>query len=179
MSTEEIRNFDALNWIDRYFAGRAPIDFHQLRPILSFSLIWNLFETVTCGRSATPISIRSSVDRLDQAGLLNRDKYIGYLDYFKERYLQFGSIERVFDALFMTHPQSRTVVRRALFDEARDLNNLVYALLLIAHRIRNNLFHGNKEVRTLHTQTELFEVVNHLLADYIEDYESLPNHQRY
>lgn len=80
-----------------------------------------------------------------------------------------GSIEQAFGHLLMTNTESQTVVKRVLIGEAHDLNNIVYALLLIAHRIRNNLFHGNKRLESLHTQTELFHVVNRLLADYIED----------
>ncbi|MDQ1593276.1 MAG: hypothetical protein QOG71_3903 [Pyrinomonadaceae bacterium] len=171
MVTQELLNFNALDWIDRYFAGGVQIDYEELRPILCFSLIWNLFETVACGRNATPDSIRRSVDRTDQAGRLQAVKYLRYLDYFRNRYLRAGTIEHAFDGLLMTNRQSQVAVRRALNDEAHDLNNTVYALLLIAHRIRNNLFHGNKSIQSLHTQTELFHVVNHLLADYIEDVE--------
>ncbi len=46
----------------------------------------------------------------------------------------------------------------------------VYALLLIAHRIRNNLFHGNKELPKLVDETDLFNYVNALLQQYIGDY---------
>ena len=84
-----------------------------------------------------------------------------------------GSIEDTFDRILMTNTESQNVVRQALIGEAQDLNNIVYALLLIAHRIRNNLFHGNKRVETLHTQTELFHVINRLLSDYIEDIQPL------
>ena len=61
------------------------------------------------------------------------------------------------------------MVRGVLNGETQDVNNIVYALLLIAHRIRNNLFHGNKGIDSLHTQTELFQVVNRLLSDFIEN----------
>ena len=61
-----------------------------------------------------------------------------------------------------------------------NLNNIVYALLLIAHRIRNNLFHGNKGIESLHTQTDLFRVVNRLLATFLEDIQpgQMPRLQR-
>lgn len=168
MSPENFSTFDAFDWIDRYFARSANLNYEQLRPVLCFSLIWNLFETVACHRSANANSIRRAVDHADQSGRLDRAKYQDYVDYFKKRYLQNGSIEEVFNRLLMTN-ESRIVVKRVLLDEDHDLNNIVYALLLIAHRIRNNLFHGNKGVQTLHTQTELFCVVNRLLSTFIED----------
>ncbi|MBA2734508.1 MAG: hypothetical protein H0U54_16730 [Acidobacteria bacterium] len=158
MVTQELLNFNALDWIDRYFAGGVQIDYEELRPILCFSLIWNLFETVACGRNATPDSIRRSVDRTDQAGRLHDEKYLRYLDYFRNRYLRAGTIEQAFDGLLMTNRQSQVVVRRALNDEARDLNNIVYALLLIAHRIRNNLLSLSGRVKTLAFRRRLQQV---------------------
>lgn len=169
MNSQELANFDAFDWIDRYFAGQATLDYNQLRPVLCFSLIWNLFETIACRRMANPNSIRQSVDHADQSGRIDPAKYAKYVTFFRNRYLTDGTVDDVFDRLLMTHAESRIVVRRVLNDETKDLNNIVYALLLIAHRIRNNLFHGNKEVSSLHLQTDLFQVVNRLLTDFIED----------
>ncbi|MBX3439583.1 MAG: hypothetical protein KF861_18995 [Planctomycetaceae bacterium] len=164
-----LTDFDALNWINRYFAGEAALDYSELRPVLSFSLIWNLFETIACRRSANATTIRRSVDHADQSGRLNRSKYHHYVEFFRERYLHDGRIDDVFDRLLMTDRESQNMMRRVLVDDTKDLNNIVYALLLIAHRVRNNLFHGNKSVSSLHQQTELFQVINRLLTDYIED----------
>jgi len=168
MAAVELDGFDALAWIGRYFARPAPLDFEQLRPVLSFSLMWSLFDTVACRRNASPQRIRDAVDRADGAGRLDPAVYGEFLQYFRDRYLRAGNIEDAFDRLLMTHRDSQVAVRRALIGDARDLNNIVYALLLIAHRIRNNLFHGNKGVATLHNQTELFRVVNCLLATFID-----------
>jgi len=169
MDTQGLTNFDALDWIDRYFAGRSTFDYDGLRPVLTFSLIWNLFETIACRRMATARSIRLSVDHADQTGRLDPEKYGHYVTYLRERYLKNGTIDQAFDRLLMTDRESRIVVRRVLEDETKDINNIVYGLLLVAHRIRNNLFHGNKAVSSLHEQTELFQVINRLLSDYIED----------
>ena len=169
MDSQELANFDAFDWIDRYFAGQATLDYNQLRPVLCFSLIWNLFETIACRRMANPTSIRQSVDHADQSGRIDSTKYGQYVTYFRNRYLTDGTIDDVFDRLLMTHSESQIVVRRVLNDETKDLNNIVYALLLIAHRISNNLFHGNKSVSSLHQQTDIFQVVNRLITDYIED----------
>jgi hypothetical protein len=177
---EQLDNFDAFDWIDRYFAGRARLDYDRLRPVLCFSLIWNLFETVACRRQANPTSIREAVDHAGDSGRLKQATYSKYVDYFRERYLHDGDIDHVFAVLFMDHARSKTVVRGVLLGEMHDLNNMVYALLLIAHRIRNNLFHGNKGIETLHTQTDLFRVVNRLLATFLEDIQpgQMPRLQR-
>ncbi len=167
--SEKSDDFDAFDWICRYFGGEARLDYDQLRPVLCFSLIWNLFETVACCRQANPTSIRKAVDDAVESGHLNQVTYSKYVDYFRERYLHDGNIDHVFAVLFMEHADSKTVVRGVLLREMPDLNNIVYALLLIALRIRNNLFHGNKELETLHTQIDLFRVVNRLLATFLGD----------
>jgi hypothetical protein len=92
------------------------------------------------------------------------------LEYFQDRYLRDGqTFETFFDALMMTDGDSKTVVRKVMCGEMRDLNNIVYALLLIAHRIRNNLFHGNKNVQSLPHQIDLFTTINSLLTTFLED----------
>ena len=173
-----IENFDAIEWINGYFTGAVSIDFDHLRPILCFSLIWNIFETKACRRHATPASIRRSVEHADESGRLRREKYQTYLEYFRNRYEPAdNSIETVFSQLLMTDGRSQEVVRRALLGESNDTNNIVYALLLIAHRIRNNLFHGNKAIESLPRQTDLFTVINSLLSVYLEDIENLPHRE--
>lgn len=159
-------NFDGIDWLNNRFQ-HIDVDFAQLRHVLSFSLLWNLFETKACSRQANPTSIRNSVNRAESEGRLHRDKYAEYIDYFSNRYLGEGGLG--LDGLGIANNNHRQTVERTLAGELQDLNNIVYALLLIAHRVRNNLFHGNKDIESLDTQTELFHIVNNLLADYIED----------
>lgn len=178
--TKQLKDFDAFDWIDQYFAGRAKLNFEQMRPVLCFSLIWNLFETVTCQRNANEKSIREAVDRAIDSGRLNLMTYSKYVDYFRARYLHNGDIDRVFTVFILDNERSKAVVKGVLLNEMHDLSNIVYALLLIAYRVRNNLFHGNKRIDTLHTQTGLFQVVNNLLATFLEDLRpnQMPNFQR-
>jgi hypothetical protein len=140
-------------------------------------LIWNLFETHACQRNANLSSIRRSVDRAVESSRLSSDRYNQFVHYFRERYYlaDEGKFETFFDRLMLTCPESQKVVKRALNGHASDVNDVVYALLLIAHRIRNNLFHGNKDVQSLPQQAELFTAVNSLLTTYLEDIENLPS----
>lgn len=168
MPLRENYNFDGIDWINQYF-NDANVDFNNLRPVLSFSLMWNLFESKACNRSANPGTIKTSVYKADLAGKLERNKYQPYVDYFRNRYLDEDRVTDFFMSLLLTNEKHRKIVEEVLRGEKQDTNNVVYSLLLIAHRIRNNLFHGNKEISQLHFQTELFQVINNLLADYIED----------
>lgn len=171
MLTKNIKTFDALEWINDYFNGEAHIDYNYQRPILCFSLMWNLFETTACNKYATKNAIKQSVNSAHQSGTLDSAKYQFYIDYFRSRYSDFGSIDEAFRRLCLRDQDQdiKDAVRRMVEAKSIHFYRDVEALLLIAFRIRNNLFHGNKELRTLYLQVELFETLNKLLADYIED----------
>jgi len=166
----DIRNFDVLEWLNNFFGEEVrDLNYDQLRPVLSFALIWNFFESKACNRRASLKSVKKSVDEADSRDYLTPEKYRLYVDYFRDRYLEERGLEFALDQLILTDVDSRRIVTQVLTNERTDLNNVVYALLVIALRIRNNLFHGNKEIDVLPRQTELFSVVNNLLADYVED----------
>jgi hypothetical protein len=162
-------NFDGINWLNMRFQ-HTNVDFAQLRHVLSFSLLWNLFETKACNRTANPNSIKRSVDAAVLENRLNHEKYLTYVIFFRNRYIdENNNFDNRFNNLGLTNEEHRQIVERTLQSNTNVLNSDVYALLLIAHRIRNNLFHGNKNIQFLESQTDLFKVVNNLLADYIED----------
>jgi len=162
--------FDVKAWLDVHFEGALPLEPENLEPILYFSLIWNLFEAKTCNRYARPESIRQSTDRACERGLLHLDKYQPFLDFFRSRYVKEGVIaDSVFTRLELRNQEGEQAIRDALLENSHDLNNLVYALLLIAWRVRNNLFHGNKGLKALPRQLDLFHTINHLLATYLDD----------
>jgi hypothetical protein len=168
---------DELQWINSYLGMPNPLDYAQMKPVLCFSLIWNLFETDACERNADPSSIWRSVDRANKSGMLSSNKYNQYVDYFRNRYYLADEkkFETFFDLLMLTCTKSREAVKRALNGDASDVNDIVYALLLIAHRIRNNFYHGNKDVQSLPQQIELFTAINSLLTTYLDDIQNLPS----
>lgn len=130
--------------------------------------MWNLFERDACERNATPTNIEKAVKSAFAAKRLTLAPFEEHLEYFKNRGQRDGmTISSYLEALKMSHENSRHLVDGVLSGTLTDPNNAIYALLLIAHRIRNNLFHGEKNVAMLHTQAHLFRAVNSLLATYL------------
>lgn len=170
MPFDATHNFDGISWLNQEFAF-AGIDFRdeRLQPVFTFALIWNLVEKKACGRYANERAIRNSVDKADNEDRLQLANYLQYMDYFRRRYLEDHTIEYLYQRLNFRNNNQRDAVRRAFEHELNDINNIVYALLLIAYRIRNNLFHGEKELHLLYQQEELFRVINNLLTDYLND----------
>lgn len=172
MSPENnLQNFHPVNWLENYFRQEVLFDNEHLQPVLWFSLVWNLFETIACQKFAKEKAIRDSVNFADQHNVLNAIKYGQQLNYFRQRCLRFNTTEEYLERLFQPNKDlaMKNAVRKALDSEVNDVNNIVLALLFIAYRIRNNFFHGSKEIRTINMQTELFNAVNQLLTDYIDD----------
>lgn len=175
MTPEHLTNFDSFGWVRRYFPHLDQAQ--QIDAILSFSLIWNLFEARICDKFASVNTIRNKVDRADSTGALLRDDYEPYLNYFRHRYGPEGV--GALDALAPTGPEQRRNVRDAnasvraviegVFQDPHPRTaDMVNALLLIAYRVRNNFFHGGKNLQDLPHQVELFRVVNGLLSTIID-----------
>lgn len=163
-----IDQFNPLAWVNEYIQPAMNINEDAFGPILHFSLMWNLFERDACERNATPANIKKAVESAFAAKKLTLVPFQEHLQYFQNRAQRDGmTISSYLDALKMTHENSRHLVDGVLSGTLNDSNNAVYALLLIAHRIRNNLFHGEKNVVMLHTQAHLFRAVNSLLATYL------------
>lgn len=175
MRAEGPFDFDVFEWIRRYYPN---LNAHQLTPILHFSLIWNMFETKVGRRLASPAIIRGNVTEAVRKGILQAHEYQPYLDYFRSRYSgrQSHYLDDLFAVMYVgnsrvreTNERYREEMLRVFRGETDDVTEVVYVLLLIAYRVRNNFFHGNKELESLPGQTELFHVVNRLLSKYLDD----------
>jgi len=169
-----IPQFDAVNWFSQFSASGTPIDASELQPILEFTLIWNLFERETCDRFVRITAVRDHVNRASNRGQLHREAFEPYLSFFRSRYPSYNEEEFLADHLLSGRRrhvagdlEDIALLRDVLAGISTDTNNVVYALLFIVYRVRNNLFHGEKDVYTLHLQRDLFEAINSLLSTYL------------
>ena len=172
MTSTKFSNFDVVGWLNDYYSAGTNLNYDDLKPVLSFTLLWNLFESNTCEGKATLAGINTSVMKADGGGELIFRNYEEYLDIFRTRYSQHP--EEI-DNLGL-RPKEKDAVRALMGDSVVVSASTVVALLLIAKGVRNNFFHGNapKQVDRLLGQSQLFEVVNNLLADYMDNYNSIP-----
>lgn len=170
-----IPKFNANTWFAQFTADGAAIAAEELQPVLEFTLIWNLFEKLVCERNASLPRIRRHIEQAIERNKINGADYHPYVEFFKERY-QDPSEEFLISVLLSRgRPPSRVdredikLVKTVFEGNYTDINNVVYALLFIAYRVRNNLFHREKAVDTLHLQKDLFETVNAYLSKYMSD----------
>jgi hypothetical protein len=183
MSTEQ--NFDEIKakLEGNYFYTKINLSDKDWKPILYFSLVWNLFESQICKTNANRISIELSIDKFTTklAGTTKLQtveaKYNNYFNWFRPRYTD-RNVGSKFKALFnnkddfelnSTETHMKGHLELVLNGKSADIQDVIKALLFIAYRIRNNFFHGNKNINDLINQTDLFIKTNQLLLDYMED----------
>lgn len=152
------------------FLGPDEIDWEKLKPVVCFVILWNRLEA--------PFTQAFSASKLVQitrqvvsAPSFRMDNYQRFSEYFKQRYssdaraLEMGEGRSIREAEIQMREkfdQLRTGMEQS--DEERMLGTI-----FVPYRIRNNLFHGNKETEELYHQTELFEMVNELICQFYED----------
>lgn len=129
--------------------------------IAKFTILWNWFEDEKCGCNCNGTSLEAASKRITPnitmeqlATCINQKLHNSRI-----------SIETYVENIL--HPQNaikkpKQCIKMKQFLE-HSSNNEVYGCLLLIFRIRNNLFHGLKELHTLNYQVELFRSINRVL----------------
>jgi len=158
--------FDEIGWLNSYFPNQE-IKADEIKSVLYFSLMWNLFDFHACGKRANTEIITDSVNQAYSQRDLAQQYFEPFLTYFKNRYVEGGRTNSRFDKFEFRRGDKKELVNSVLLGELDDLNNVVLALLLIVLRLRNNLFHGEKDIYRLNYQAENFHVANQVLANFL------------
>lgn len=167
--------FNANVWFAQFTEDGSAIEQDELQPVLEFTLIWNLFEKLVCDRNAGLHRIRRHVDQSIGRDKITGTDYDPFVEFFRARYRD-PSEEFLISVLLSSGRRPSLgdrddirLVKSVIKGDYSDTNNTIYGLLFIAYRVRNNLFHGEKTIDTLHLQKELFETVNAYLSKYMSD----------
>lgn len=131
--------------------------------LLEFLILWNLFEKrLFNNRFSITEAIRKDV-KVSSASL-----DVAF-DYFKKRYIENGQTNSKFDALSFRRNDKKSNVVNILCDVPDVILNRSTAVQIIIYRLRNNLFHGLKEVETLSSNKATFLIVNEFLLSCLEE----------
>jgi hypothetical protein len=143
------------------------IDETRLQSIFYFSLIWNIYEKELCGKNA---GIKTDPPKHSNifANKADPEIFLHVFDYFKNRYVLNGQATHY----FITFEFNSEPIKNEVFGYLSSANTTkeekLKALLYIAFRLRNNLFHGEKQVEKLYEQNENFRQINLLLMNLID-----------
>lgn len=143
-------------------------DFLQSRRFLfEFAVIWNLFEMKKMGNHASIFYVSDFVERFQNIENINVTEIF---EYFKNRYTNSTDNVNLFKALRWRDKEKdkKDETHKILILENPTDKDKIKAVLYIIFRLRNNLFHGEKNILTIEQQRETFNLVNSFLLDILE-----------
>lgn len=162
-----------IEWLGEYFE-KPNLNEKLLKPVLHFSLLWNLFEH----------NYFTDEKRLDPKSLLElcadsfenvEDEKLDYIfDYFKKRYFLNNTLDNKFLTLKLSelskdrNPSNFEFCQTTLKSDNSLKVEKLKTVFLIIHRFRNNLFHGRKNPETLNIYEQPFKEINKFLIHFIE-----------
>lgn len=185
-----MEQFNVIAWLENEVlipeGGESALKPCQIENVLYFSLVWNEFESVLVnakenareGINTPPLNIEkinTSVKLLKESGLLELDDFLKSLELLKCRYIRNGKPNEKFEFRFRRgewEERAKQNLAEVLLGERTDDVDVVFALLSIAWRLRNNLFHGIKHLSDLKEQNENFGVINQVLANFAKTWKS-------
>ncbi|MDI9319017.1 MAG: hypothetical protein QM530_00960 [Phycisphaerales bacterium] len=154
-----------LNWINLKFG--VDLNEVELESVKYFSLFWNIFEDKVCGRFCTADVIERS---LINNTALDWSQFEEVYSYFSNRYVTNRQTNDRFEHLKFRAADKMLFVSTTLTNTAAPTNEKIIAIAIIIFRLRNNLFHGEKDIRLINEQKDNFENANKFLMALLNYY---------
>lgn len=160
--------FDAIVWINNRFTSPNHFTVAAAKPILHFTLMWNVFEGKLCYTQAGPKKLQQIALTLASTDFLKSSTAQGFLTFVRNRYWNNGATDDRFELLRLRTREEKDVVFNVIADRLSNARDVIYALLLVVYRYRNNAFHGIKNPAEVFGSAELFNHSSRFLALAIE-----------
>jgi hypothetical protein len=145
-------------WINNRFGTN--FSENDLSSVKDFSLLWNVFENIVCDNNC---SVNRLSERLNPI-VFDLAEFENNLNYFKNRYISDGETNERFNHLNFRNSDRRELVADVLLGNNNDNSENILALAIIVYRLRNNLFHGLKQMEFIDQQKENFDNANMVLT---------------
>jgi hypothetical protein len=165
--------FDPSHWLANH-TNVTSYNIDELHPAMWFALIWNRFELKVCDREASIPTIEKSLKTASDSGLLDWKEFEEFWTTLNAYLAKEGALSNLdFFLLSDKKPNKKEqeyvkILLPILQGDRPDIEIGLRAMLFIAYRVRNNLFHGEKCVTKLPRQHDLFLVLNSFIAKYID-----------
>jgi len=135
-------------WLNQHQVGYAALDGDDRTALREFALLWSVFESQTLFGDSRVESMIDYVDELtkaDQKSLLTAP-FIPHLTYFRDQFVdsKHSSTNELFETLKFNDNNLKELVSQALIKLNEETPELIKALLIIVHQLRNNLFRSLK-----------------------------------
>jgi hypothetical protein len=158
--------FDTRHWLTTHAAQAQEITCRTWFVVGGITLLWNLFERRHCARDADIDAIEDAVPATMNQPL--PPTLVEAFSFWKARYVRNNDTNLLFDELNFRPSHRKAFVRSVLLDPLPAPRDQLTATLIIVYRLRNNLFHGEKDLPTLNEQFENLDVACKALAATME-----------
>lgn len=162
-----IPSFSAKHWIGTNCRGGHDLKPESVDVVSSFTLMWNIFEGAVCDNHAKIPVFERRANKIAQRGLLPPDIEDG-VRFWRQRYVTGAEFNNRFERLEFRSGDCREHVEAVLRSEKKDPESQLLAVMIIIYRLRNNLFHGLKEIDTLNDQVPNLTMACRVLAAIVK-----------
>lgn len=152
------------DWISENIRDGANIDKDTYQSIADFCVMWALFEGTELHGIDVAVDELGNVAHRVEGEIQNIDIA---LEFWKNRYIRAGELNHKFEQLNFTHQPHVQLVSQALKGMETEQANIVHSLLLIVYRLRNNLFHGVKDITRIRHQTTNLDTASDFLKNVL------------
>lgn len=151
------------------FLGENAIDWEKLKPVACFVVLWNRLEA-RCGQHFNVDCLKNAVHQAANSKNFDLASYEPQTKFFRDRYInQPDRRKSLFFGSRANEGPIKECFLKLIRGEDMEREDHLKAVLYVPYRIRNNLFHGNKETVELYNQKSLFEHVNQVLCQFHMD----------
>lgn len=166
MKTESQFYMSEEEWFQKnYYYDK--LEENKLKSIFYFTLVWNIYEKNLCDKDGK-INIHPNEHSKKFLDKVNLGLLDAVFEYFKKRYVNNGQKSTHYEMFEFKSEDIKNEVFQFLSKTNPTNEEKLKSLISIAFRLRNNLFHGEKQVEELYEQNENFRMINYLLMDLIE-----------
>ena len=147
--------------IEKYINSTG-IDDNTRRLISDFTILWNRYEKELYNNSYSPKKLRNTIEKYNYSycSILISNCFEEMTKYIEKK-TKYSADELSSYFNMRSNDIKRDELER-IMNGKNDIDKLCF-LLLIAARVRNNMFHGLKELKELNNQRKLFEICNIVL----------------
>jgi len=166
-STKSATIFDAELWVRENLREALSLKPETLQAVAGFALLWNLFEGRVCKNHANVGAFHRITQNLQSSPKLE-ELVNESISFYRSRYVDGQEMKTIFFRLNFRCNDRRDHVESVLKGEVDKFGDKVLALLIIAYRIRNNVFHGLKSASIWDDQAKNISEASRVLSLIIE-----------
>lgn len=147
---------DVEEWLIRTQSGYGELKAVDRSAVADFTLVWTVFEAQALHSRGSANAICRYIDS-NRNVFRNSADCERFLAHFRKRYVTDGVLNHRFASLLLRQNDRPQLVEEVLLGSEVQPEEVAKALLIIALRYRNNLFHGLKWAMEMRDQRENFK----------------------